>query len=59
MQSRATCRIDRHARGFRISDLGSSNGTYVNGKRITTHELQTGDVIKIGATLLQFQGISA
>lgn len=52
--SRAHCRIDRHAAGYRISDLNSSNGTTVNGQRITSHELAQGDEVRIGATVLRF-----
>ncbi len=40
-----------------IIDLGSSNGTYVNGQRLVTRiELKEGDQIKIGSTLLVFSG---
>lgn len=52
--SRAHCRIDRLPDGFRISDLNSSNGTTVNGKRITSHQLIEGDEIQIGSTVLRF-----
>ena len=31
-----------------LSDLGSTNGTFVNGVRITQHELADGDVITFG-----------
>ena len=31
-----------------ISDLGSRNGTYVNGKRTKTHQLQEADFIRLG-----------
>ena len=31
-----------------LEDLGSTNGTYVNGKRIKKHALKDGDVIAIG-----------
>jgi FHA domain len=37
------------ADGVWIEDLGSTNGTYVNGAAVTTSRLlQTGDVIRIG-----------
>ncbi len=52
--SRAHCRIDRRGNAYRISDLNSANGTYVNGKKIRVHDLQPGDMIKIGASVLQF-----
>lgn len=31
-----------------IQDLGSTNGTYVNNKRVTKHHLRHGDLITIG-----------
>ncbi len=55
--SRAHCRIDRMAAGYVISDLNSSNGTYVNGERIERHGLRPGDVIKIGASEFLFAGV--
>jgi pSer/pThr/pTyr-binding forkhead associated (FHA) protein len=36
-----------------IKDLGSTNGTFVNGKRITTQELNSGDLIQIGQTIFE------
>lgn len=36
-----------------IKDLQSTNGTYVNGKRIVEAELHDGDIISIGKTLLK------
>jgi pSer/pThr/pTyr-binding forkhead associated (FHA) protein len=37
-----------------LEDLNSTNGTYVNGKLIKKHALQTGDVITIGHHQLRF-----
>lgn len=37
-----------------IKDLGSSNGTFVNGNRITECYLNTGDVVKCGATFINW-----
>lgn len=34
---------------FYIEDLNSSNGTYINGRQITTTILQHGDVFKLGS----------
>jgi len=31
-----------------IEDLGSTNGTYLNGKRVQKHTLHPGDVIQVG-----------
>src|SRR5437016_3948970 len=33
-----------------IRDLGSTNGTYCNGERISEHELSDGDKIQVGST---------
>jgi len=35
-----------------LRDTGSTNGTYANDRRITEHTLRTGDIIKIGGTVL-------
>ena len=37
---------------FVVRDLGSSNGTYVNGEKIDVAKLNPGDLIKIGNTEL-------
>ncbi len=39
-----------------LIDLGSSNGTYVNGRRITQAELATGDHIQMGRTVMLYTG---
>jgi len=41
--------------GFEIEDLGSSNGTFVNNKAITSGPILNGDLITIGDTVLQFR----
>ncbi|MCX8111766.1 MAG: FHA domain-containing protein [Bacteroidia bacterium] len=52
----------RHARLFLqgnrwyIQDLGSTNGTFVNGQRITQHPIQVGDRIRMGAIVIQVAG---
>lgn len=43
---------------FTISDLNSSNGTYVNGQRIKQHRLNSGDQLQMGSTLMLFTGPS-
>jgi hypothetical protein len=37
-----------------VQDLGSTNGTFVNNKRITKHHLKSGDVITIGKHTLSY-----
>ena len=47
-------RLDPRPDGLRVEDVGSTNGTYVNGARVTTARLlQSGDVVRIGQTDLQ------
>jgi hypothetical protein len=41
--------------GFRVVDLGSMNGTLVNGTRITEHPLVDGDQIVVGGTTLRYE----
>ena len=36
-----------------LRDLGSTNGTFVNGRRVERALLQRGDVVQIGETLLR------
>ena len=40
---------------FRISDLGSRNGTYVNGKKIVQQMLYYNDIVKIGEHIIPWQ----
>ena len=35
---------------FRLEDLGSRNGTFVNGERVVTAELHDGDKVSVGST---------
>ena len=45
--------------GLAVEDLGSTNGTFVNGKRISGRtELRPGDVVQVGATELEVVGDS-
>ena len=48
--------VRREGSSFTISDIGSRNGTYVNGDRLSeTRQLNHGDVIGIGLTKLTFR----
>jgi transcriptional regulator with GAF, ATPase, and Fis domain len=57
--SRRHARITPSVTGFRIEDLGSRNGTFVNGRNVSSAELADGDVIRIGSTLLLYQFLDA
>ncbi len=40
---------------YLLTDLDSSNGTYLNGQKITQETLQNGDKISIGKQILRFE----
>lgn len=49
--SRMHARIERMLDGrIRVTDLGSANGTYINGVQIVQAYAQIGDVLAIGST---------
>ncbi len=54
MVSRHHARIQWKGSGFAVSDLNSSNGTFVNGEQISEHVLRNRDQIKIGPYLLEY-----
>jgi predicted component of type VI protein secretion system len=52
--SRQHCRIELTPAGFLLTDLGSSNGTEVNGRPVTEHPMRNGDEVAIGACRIKF-----
>jgi hypothetical protein len=40
-----------------LKDLGSTNGTYVNNKRVDKHELVDNDFVKFGGSMIKFKCI--
>lgn len=40
--------------GYRIRDLGSTNGTLVNGERISECRLHSGDTVQVGSLIFKF-----
>jgi hypothetical protein len=54
--SRAHARISRDELGkWSITDLNSTNGTSVNGRKISNARLSYGDQVTVGTTILLFQ----
>ena len=53
--SQLHARVFQSEGSFYIEDLGSTNGTYVNGRKISYPiELRQGDRIKIGKMVFEF-----
>src|SRR5262245_31757091 len=52
--SRRHIRIDVDQKGARLVDLGSGNGSRLNGRRISEAELRHGDRIEIGGSVLVY-----
>jgi len=48
--------VRKVANKFELIDLNSTNGTFVNGRRIARHVLQPGDRIGLGAVQFVFDG---
>ena len=49
-------RVEPRRDGVWVSDIGSTNGTYVNGSRIDgPRKLRQGDVVRVGETELRFE----
>lgn len=53
--SRSHASVDYSEGSHYITDLGSTNGTFVNGTRINRTKLESGDLIKVGTTLLEYK----
>ncbi len=49
-------RIEPRRDGVWVEDIGSTNGTFVNGSRLSQpHRLAHGDVIRVGSTDIRFE----
>jgi DNA-binding winged helix-turn-helix (wHTH) protein len=56
--SRRHARIVIDGQGAFLEDLGSKNGTFVRGTRITREQLSDGDRIELGSVVLTFKAAS-
>lgn len=52
--SRVHCRIDVSGEKTTLADAGSTGGTYVGKTQVAEHELQSGDVFRVGETEIRF-----
>lgn len=58
--SRQHARVDLGPEGLTLTDLGSANGTRVNGQRVSgTQPLHGGDRIQMGETIIVVEGSAA
>jgi pSer/pThr/pTyr-binding forkhead associated (FHA) protein len=46
----------RTEHGYAVTDIGSLNGTYVNGQLVDSYDLRTGDEVMVGKFRLVFYG---
>src|SRR5690349_422817 len=52
--SRRHAKVERAGQGWRVVDLGSTNGTYVNDNPVSERTLDDGDLVKIGNAIFKF-----
>lgn len=57
--SRRHAVLKREGANYVLEDLGTSNGTYVNGQRIERHTLAQSDVIRLGQTEFTYRVATA
>jgi hypothetical protein len=52
------CNITSSPAGFTLHDNGSTNGTYVNDRKVQKQDLVDNDVIMVGKTTIKFKSIN-
>ncbi|MBI3269628.1 MAG: protein kinase [Planctomycetes bacterium] len=52
--SKVHCEFAARKGAFFVSDLASSNGTYLNDRKISTCPIKSGDRIRIGGSIVEF-----
>ncbi len=54
--SKQHARLTQNGDSFQIEDLESSNGTFVNGRRIRDRvEIKPGDLLRVGSVILKLE----
>src|SRR5688572_23658831 len=51
--SRMHCAVKLTPRGLTLEDLGSANGTFLNGQRIKTALVRPGDILQVGGIAIR------
>src|SRR6187431_523832 len=57
MVSRKHAKISTAAKEITISDMGSTNGTFVNGEKVKKQRLKEGDRILIGTSIIKLVAV--
>ena len=57
--SRKHAELTIEPESVQVRDLGSSNGTFVNGTRVSTTSIRIGDRVVFGKILFELQGLSS
>jgi pSer/pThr/pTyr-binding forkhead associated (FHA) protein len=58
--SRTHCRIVASGSGIAVNDLNSTNGTFLNDRRVAAStRLKTGDRLQVGSYVLEYRQESA
>lgn len=57
--SRLHCRLEVTDDRIDVIDLSSTNGTFVNGKRIERARLRSGDLLQVGRLALKVERVAA
>ncbi|MFY8215559.1 MAG: ATP-binding cassette domain-containing protein, partial [Chthoniobacterales bacterium] len=55
--SRRHLEVETLSPGWKVTDLGSRSGTYLNGRLILSARLTWGDILQLGDVFLRFDGI--
>jgi pSer/pThr/pTyr-binding forkhead associated (FHA) protein len=56
MASRRHAHLEPGSMGLTVTDLNSTNGTFVNGQRVNTQSVNPGDMLRVGATTFRVEG---
>jgi adenylate cyclase len=56
--SRQHCQLQRFGKGYRLTDLKSTNGSFINGQPVQNKALAVGDKITVGRTIITYLAVS-
>ncbi|WP_025225620.1 FHA domain-containing protein [Fimbriimonas ginsengisoli] len=59
LMSRRHARIETTSHGWQVVDLSSTNGTFLNSRRVASGLIRPGDVLQVGAQVFEFSMTAA